>query len=118
MSMHPGRHIPWFSLLLYAEYFPVMQLPIAHIHIFPTSNNSTAFNLNLAVLNIETSPLNLDCRKGQRHKIFDPGQNNLPGPHMNRLKWFRELFVFAKIFFYKDRNSRVSVVNESDNTQF
>ena len=32
-----------------------------------------------------------------------------PGPHMNRLKRFCELFRYANIFDYKDRNSQVHV---------
>ena len=36
--------------------------------------------------------------EGQCHKIFGPifSRKTRPGPHMNRLKWFRELFRFLE----------------------
>ena len=37
--------------------------------------------------------------KGQCHEIFAPfEQKTPPGHHMNRQKWFKKFFIFAKIF--------------------
>ena len=38
------------------------------------------------------------CLKGQCHEIFNLffALKTLPGPHMNKLKWFRELFRFCE----------------------
>ena len=42
--------------------------------------------------------------RGQYHEIFNLyflAQKTLPGPHMNRLNQFRELFSFRKVIEYK-----------------
>ena len=54
--------------------------------------------------------------KGQCHEIFDHflAKNSLPGPHMNRQKQLRELFVFAKIFDHKFRESTTTVGGQTN----
>ena len=48
--------------------------------------------------------------KKQCHEIFYPfvfAQKTLPGTHMNKLKWFRELFSFSRRYSITELEIRV-----------
>ena len=57
----------------------------------------------------------LSSFKGTVSQVFD--FKFLRASYMNRLEQFRQIFVFAKLFNYKARNSRVCVFTDPADTQ-
>ena len=70
-----------------------------HIHSNTTGNFSPTDNLKMG------QKVNRDTRQGQCHEIFDTfflSKNSTWAVHLNRQKWFREIFSFSQKIFAKN----------------